>query len=661
MANLPILKVKTANFANQLKEFEITLEVSKFLNAPLNNINTVEALFNALKKKANINLCAVNFFKKNANELFIVSNLNLTHHLQKEILRKAAQASEKLSRNKTVLKDLTFTGKGYGKKLKDYKHINIASNDVTFGVLTIASAKGRITKPDLKFADMLARQFAIFLENDNDKQQIADEKNIIESIVQGMTEGVIFTDNNQKVFIANGAAKSILNIKSDIIGKKIYNYIRNKEILNILTVVNSDIGNFIYKEINLDDIIKPRKKVIRCYALKTLDKEGEAIGTTLVLNDITHEKEVDEARVEFLSTASHELRTPLSSIKESIELLMEDDKKNFNREQKNLLAIAHKNINRLVILVNDLLDLTKIESGKMKFTFEKTNIAGLIEEAVITFGIIAKEKSVELTVKIKKDLPEIYLDKQRILQVLANLLSNAIKFTPSGGKIVVEAAPYRFNDNFIQICVADSGIGIDKKDMPNLFKKFQQFAEAQPGGTKGSGLGLSITKDIINLHNGNIWVESEAGKGSRFVFILPIERRTRQTEQSKILVLTDDKNFADFLKTFLEKYDFHITFALNAKEAVKKLKILKPDLIMLDASASDIKTYKINHILSKTVDSSKTPVIMLTNLSVNKIKPADFKPKDAIGSFKKSAVLLEKEDLSKNLINTIQTLITKPG
>ncbi|MFH1453291.1 MAG: ATP-binding protein [Armatimonadota bacterium] len=637
-------------------EFAITLEVSRFINAPLGQAGTVEALFNTLHRKINISACAVNFFKPDINELFATTNMNMGESQKKTFIDKITDFSKELSKKQTVLKELTHTDLRKSKKLKLFKNFKITSGNLILGALSVASVKNRLTQKEIEFITILAKQFAVFLENDYDKELLAKEKNIIESIVQSMAEGVIFVDKQQRIAIINNAAKSILNIKKEVLGRKIYTYIKNKEVLNLLDIIKSDLGNFIYKEITIEDQTRPRKRIIRCYALKTLDVHKKPLGTTLVFNDITHEKEVAEARIEFLSATSHELRTPLAAIKESIELLSEDTGAGYSDEQKHLLGISRKNIRRLATLINDLLDITKIESGKMKFNFEKSDIKKILGESVSTFEILAKEKGITLKTEINRDIPEIHIDRQRIMQVMANLLSNAVKFTKPGGEITLEADYYQYDPNLICISIEDQGVGIDKKDMPNLFKKFQQFSKTEDKLIGSTGLGLVIAKDITEQHNGNIWVESQLGKGTKFSFTIPVERREGVNKPKKILVIDNDPNFVNYITSHLEKNKFHAIKAHTGKEAIKKINTLSPDLIILDTRTPDINTYRINKFLRKTADSKKTPLIMLTAMDKEGKKS---KLKTSLGDKNISGILIEKDSIAKELLKTINLLLKK--
>ncbi len=225
-----------------------------------------------------------------------------------------------------------------------------------------------------------------------------------------------------------------------------------------------------------------------------------------------------EIRSRFTSMVSHELRSPLSAIKEGVNIVLEELVGSVNDQQKNLLSMSKRNIDRLSRLINNVLDFQKIEAGKMTYNIHANNIKEVIQETCNTMEILAKERNLILTADVDGDIPDIEFDRDKIIQVLINLVGNAIKATEKG-KITVSAK--RKNDA-VHIAVEDTGMGINKPDLEKLFRPFEQLtfsARRQKGGT---GLGLAISKEMVLAHDGKIWAESEEGKGSTFHFTLPI-------------------------------------------------------------------------------------------------------------------------------------------
>ncbi|MEW6117510.1 MAG: ATP-binding protein [Nitrospirota bacterium] len=228
---------------------------------------------------------------------------------------------------------------------------------------------------------------------------------------------------------------------------------------------------------------------------------------------------LDKMKSDFFSYMSHELRTPLASIKEGTNLLLEGVGGEANERQKRLLTIIAEESNRMIGMVNSIMDLSKMEAGMMTYDFAPADIAPLIRKAAEEAELLAGAKQITLTVEPLPALPEIRLDRERIMQVLRNLIGNAVKFTPYGGEITVSAGLVAGS---IMVVVSDSGPGIEQENLPVIFEKFQQAPTADTGQIKGTGLGLAIVKHIITAHGGRVWAESTPGQGSSFIFVLPV-------------------------------------------------------------------------------------------------------------------------------------------
>jgi signal transduction histidine kinase len=228
---------------------------------------------------------------------------------------------------------------------------------------------------------------------------------------------------------------------------------------------------------------------------------------------------------------SHELRTPLHTIIGFSELLMEDEKMRLNEDQARFISHINKDANHLLALINEILDLSKIEAGKLDLRLEALDLRAAIEDALssIRANCIAK------SISIQSDIGSCVVvdgDRLRVKQILYNLFSNAVKFTPAGGSIRVELTD---GDGFAQIAVSDTGMGIPPEEHDSIFDKFQQAIAAKTGPAEGTGLGLAITRRLVEEHGGRIWLESEPGKGSCFTFTIPLKRvdeLTRVDEKS---------------------------------------------------------------------------------------------------------------------------------
>jgi signal transduction histidine kinase len=254
------------------------------------------------------------------------------------------------------------------------------------------------------------------------------------------------------------------------------------------------------------------------------------------------EKEIDKIKSEFISTASHELRTPLAAIKEAVMLMIDGETGPVSSEQRRFLEIANRNVDRLTGLISDLLDFSKIDTGKIQLKRDKCDMKDVIQKTLEPLNALAVENKIILTHKIAAGLPKIMCDFEKVSRIITNLVSNSIKFTPVGGRITVTCRMQtrllkkrimrqrrgrdccntrEGNRKFIEISVKDTGEGIAEKDFSRLFTRFGQLDASltrRPGGT---GLGLVICKELVQMHGGEIWVESKIGKGSVFTFTLP--------------------------------------------------------------------------------------------------------------------------------------------
>ena len=230
-------------------------------------------------------------------------------------------------------------------------------------------------------------------------------------------------------------------------------------------------------------------------------------------------KVLDRLKSDFVAVVSHEIRTPLTSVKGAVELLSDARYFQNSDQQAKLLSIAHANAERLLLLINDILDFSKLESASLPMSIERQPLEPIVRQAAQNLRMLLEERRIQLDIAVPADLPEGLLDPHRITQVVTNLLGNAIKFSPPGGRVRIEASS---SEEVLRLSVRDHGDGIAPKDIPRLFKKFQQIDSGSTRKVGGTGLGLVISKGIIEQHGGRIGVESVPGEGSTFWFTLPV-------------------------------------------------------------------------------------------------------------------------------------------
>ncbi len=245
----------------------------------------------------------------------------------------------------------------------------------------------------------------------------------------------------------------------------------------------------------------------------------EVLELTKAVNTMCEKlKKVDIMKSDFFSDMSHELRTPLTSIKQGITLLQEGLGGEMPDKQKRLLTILSQETNRLIEMVNSLLDLSKMEAGMMAYSFHQENLAPLIQMVTTEMTPIMEAKKIQTWAEISEEIPPLKLDRERILQALRNLIGNAAKYTPEGGKILISSY---CRDYGVEFSVKDSGPGIPKENLKNIFNKFHQFPIKPSEQGSGTGLGLAFVQHIVTAHGGKVWAESVPGHGSTFTFVLP--------------------------------------------------------------------------------------------------------------------------------------------
>ncbi|MDD5766369.1 MAG: ATP-binding protein [Candidatus Marinimicrobia bacterium] len=351
-------------------------------------------------------------------------------------------------------------------------------------------------------------------------EQIVAEKRKSESILRSIDDGIIVVDAEFKVTSINPTAAKILSIEpNESQGKHFLEIVRDEQLFNyVKQSAESGKPPQIEESKNVISIQQNETQHYYQFSITPVRTKNNAmLGVVLLLRDVTKLKELDRLKSDFVMTASHELRSPLTSITMSIDLLMEKTMDKISEKEQQLLTAAHEDLLRLKALVADLLDLSKIEAGKMKMDFDRVQVQKLCEKAVIILKTQAEAKSVDLSMKIPEDLPDVIADPNKIIWVLTNLISNAFRYTNTGGHIRISA---EYIGPQIHISINDDGAGIPYEYQSKIFDKFMQAKSQKDFG--GTGLGLAICKEIVRAHGGTIWVDSIPGEGSTFTFSLPV-------------------------------------------------------------------------------------------------------------------------------------------
>lgn len=288
-------------------------------------------------------------------------------------------------------------------------------------------------------------------------------------------------------------------------------------------------------------LLNGNESVIQASLTPMLDEAQQFAGTVIVLRDVTVEREVARAKNDFVSLVSHELRTPMTSIKGYTDLLLKGAVGALNEQQQNFMTIVKSNVDRMADLVSDLLDVSRIEAGRVRLVLERLDLAGMVLEISQELAETLRQRELTLHFDLAPGLPRVHADRGRVIQVLLNLLSNAYRYTPPGGALTIAI---RALDGEVQVDVSDTGIGIPEEDREAIFQRFYRADHPVVREQPGTGLGLSIARSLIEMHGGKLWLRSELGAGSTFSFTLPIYTEASymgQTERIAAIHTSDEK------------------------------------------------------------------------------------------------------------------------
>jgi PAS domain S-box-containing protein len=391
-------------------------------------------------------------------------------------------------------------------------------------------ALGLIYFANLVFAGVMLRSFRQVRESrdllQKQTEELKEKGAKDQALLSSIGEGIVVTDRNGLVELINYQAEQMVGWKQEeVVGRKWY---------EVAPLVDEK-GNIIPGEKRATQKVlvmgKPVASDSNFYVRKDGTKfqvgttaapvilDGKTVGVIAVFRDITHEKEVDKAKTEFVSLASHQLRTPLSAIKWYAEMLGNGDAGPLSPEQADFVKCMYQSNERMIELVNSLLNISRIESGRIRIDPVPTDLGELVKQLIAELQPKIVGKKHKMVISVHPELPKINVDPRMIRQVYMNLLTNSIKYTPEGGTISIFIS--RKNEEIISQ-ISDNGCGIPKGDYTRVFDKFYRGENAQKADTDGTGLGLYLVKAIIESSKGKIWFESEEGKGTTFWFSIPV-------------------------------------------------------------------------------------------------------------------------------------------
>jgi two-component system phosphate regulon sensor histidine kinase PhoR len=360
--------------------------------------------------------------------------------------------------------------------------------------------------------EKLARMFNFMAAELEEKiTEISQEKNRIEAILESMVDGVIAVNEEGKVALINPAARRIFNIEAE--------RVKGKELIS--TLFSHRIDMYLQRAFDKKESISreikyknPEPKIIHATFIPLLDEQKNVTGGVIVLTDITELRKLETVRNDFVANVSHELRTPLTSMVGYLDTLLESNIEDPATRDK-FLKIIKEETDRLSVLIKDLLNLSKIES--QSFDLKADNLGEVLTKVVNLLEKKAEDKNIDLKIEIAANLPLVYMVREQIKQVMINLIDNAIKYTPAGGKVSINVEA---EADKVYISVKDNGIGIPLSDQERIFERFYRVDKARSRALGGTGIGLSIVRNIIKQHGSDIQVKSREGAGSEFSFYL---------------------------------------------------------------------------------------------------------------------------------------------
>jgi PAS domain S-box-containing protein len=383
---------------------------------------------------------------------------------------------------------------------------------------------GELASEFNKMAERLQKYEEINIE------KLISEKKKSETIVGIISDPIIVVDKEGRLVLMNKLAEDLFSlVEDDVVGRKFQDVVNSPELVKYMcrSLEGEELKDIPpYFELKFEG----EDRYFRIKLDPTKTSSGKIAGAILILQDVTQFKELDKMKSEFMARVSHEFRTPLTSINMTFDILKDEHLGHVNKKQRELLAAGKQDAERLTKLVRELLELSRIESGKIQLKEDRVETKSLIEFSVQPVLLQFSGKNVRLDINIDDTIPEFLADYQQLSWVISNLVTNALRFTEPGGTVTVDAA---MNGENLVVAVRDTGCGIEKDELEKVFDKFVQLQDSADPSPGSVGLGLSIAKEIVELYGGKIWADSQVGVGTVFTFSIPIGRRIAGTQVSE--------------------------------------------------------------------------------------------------------------------------------
>ena len=471
-------------------------------------------------------------------------------------------------------------------------------------------------------ADVLAARENVLREQN---QTLASVNHRFEAVLNAANDGIAMLDTDGCFVLVNRRFGELLGTRAPLLLHHTLEEARPlliEKLSHRLAVLAPTETRAVAEEIIALD--EPDRRFLQFYTAPVAGVDGsEVIGRIIALRDVTRERELDKMKTDFISVVSHELRTPLTSIKGYTDLLLSGAAGDNSEIQAEFLGIIQLSTTRLSNLINDILDISRIESGTLKIKHEPIDYRHLVADTLRLMKAAADAKDVSMDAALPETIPPVRGDADKVTQVLTNLVSNAIKYTPEGGwvKVSLEVT----GDTSVTTCVADSGIGVAPEDQPKLFQKFFRADNSSTREAGGTGLGLVIAKTLIELMGGTIWLESEPNRGSKFYFTLPLLLETGNAPAplpvalpergiGLILIVDDDAYVRSLIRQALHRRGYGTLEASDCAEAQQKARLHKPDAVSLDMMMPSMDGLQTLRALKNDRATAPIPVVAVSVL-----------------------------------------------
>jgi signal transduction histidine kinase/CheY-like chemotaxis protein len=461
-----------------------------------------------------------------------------------------------------------------------------------------------------------------------EQERIEDALPVECAALASITDGVVVSDTDDRVTVLNRAAARMLKVDSNtVLGQPVgalfepFSARGRLTVVEAMTRLQADPYSYGHSGTPAETIVEIGSRFVQAHLSPVLTDVGQFLGIVTVLRDISREVEADRSRSDFVSNVSHELRLPLTAIKGYCDLLLRDAVGRLGEEQTRFLRIVQNNADHLVALINDLLDISRVESYRLELNIQPVHLEMVIRDVANMIQPQCDQKNLRLTVEIEPKVGTVLGDPRRLNQVVANLANYACRATPAGGRIRLALSS---SEEGVRVDVTDSGPVISPKDRSRIFQRFHRTEDSLAREVQGTGLELPVAKMLVEMHGGRLWVDGDVEKGNVFTFVLParvdkpmvaIEEAPKEPEQTlTVLVVEDDDDIAQLIALQLRREGFEVHTTAYGEEAVKLTRTHPIDLITLDMMLPDITGMEVLHRVKSDPQTADIPVIIVSVL-----------------------------------------------